>query len=100
MKPIKPNEVAKEKVSSIPDEVLEAFNELITENYSNGRATVMQDAVVDRIRAKMGDKAKDMFKKGWLDVEGVYEKAGWDVTYDKPGYNENYEANFRFARKR
>lgn len=100
MKPIKPNEVAEAKVNSIPDEVFEAFNELITENFSNGRAVVQQEDVAKRIRVKMGRKADGMFDKGWLDVEGVYEKAGWRVTYDKPGYNEDYEANFTFAKKR
>ena len=31
-----------------------------------------------------------------FDVEDIYEKAGWDVTYDTPGYNETYEPKFTF----
>jgi hypothetical protein len=38
-----------------------------------------------------------IFEKGLLDVETVYERAGWKVTYDKPAYNETYPATFRFV---
>jgi len=40
-----------------------------------------------------------MYDKGWMDVEDAYRKAGWDVDFDKPGYNETYEANFTFSKK-
>jgi hypothetical protein len=33
-----------------------------------------------------------------MDVEDVYQKAGWEVEFDKPGYNEDYEANFKFSK--
>jgi len=33
--PITPFEAAKNKLSSIPDEVIESFNELIWRNYAN-----------------------------------------------------------------
>jgi hypothetical protein len=39
-----------------------------------------------------------MYDKGWMDVEDVYQKAGWEVEFDKPGYNEDYEANFKFSK--
>jgi hypothetical protein len=34
-----------------------------------------------------------------MDFEPFYEKAGWKVVYDKPGYCESYAANFTFTRK-
>ena len=43
-------------------------------------------------------KRKEIYDKNWLDVEDVYESAGWKVEYDKPGYNENYEPTFTFSR--
>ena len=39
-------------------------------------------------------------KAGWLDVEGIYRKAGWDVEYDSPGYCEDYPATFKFRKKK
>lgn len=81
----------------IPEEVFEAFNELITEK----RGHVMQDDVVDRILSKMPDVTRDqLFERGWLDVEEAYRRKGWTVEYDKPGFNESYRASFTFAPRR
>ena len=30
----------------------------------------------------------------------LFEEAGWNVQYDKPGYNENYDAYFKFTEKK
>ncbi len=97
--PISPDEA--ESGEHIPAEVFEAFNELIRE----GRGTVRQRAAVERITQKMqakdpGFDSKEVYRKGWLDVEGAYRKKGWSVDYDKPGYNESYEAFFEFRRRR
>lgn len=43
--------------------------------------------------------ADEVFKKGWLNVEYLFRAAGWEVQYDKPGYNETYEAYFTFSKK-
>lgn len=34
-KPIRPNEAVKKRIESIPSEVVDAFNELIAQNYSS-----------------------------------------------------------------
>lgn len=47
-----------------------------------------------------GYQKQEILGNGWLDFEVVYEEAGWDVVYDKPGYNESYGANFTFKAKR
>lgn len=95
-KPITPDEVERGKY--IPPVVIEAFNELIAE----GGGRVLQKDVVARILAKAGGAitSEEIFKKGWLDVEGMYREAGWNVVYDKPAYCETYDANFTFTRKR
>jgi hypothetical protein len=98
VKPIKPNDVEKEKEKNIPDAVFEAFNELIAKNFFSGSAMVKTIEVVKLMKTK-GLDAQDIYNKGWLDVEGVYRKAGWHVTYDSPGYNENYDAYFVFRRR-
>jgi hypothetical protein len=97
-KPITPSEVAAKKQTGFPDQVLEAFNELIAKNFSGNSATVSQDEVV-KLMVKKGLKSYDIYDNNWLDVEGVYEKAGWKVVYDKPGYNEDYGAFFVFKKK-
>jgi hypothetical protein len=97
--PISPKEVASRKEASIPDEVFEVFNDLISQNWDGHRATVSQDDAVRQIAKKMGVSRGEAFNKGWLDVEDSYRKKGWKVEYDKPGYNESYSAFFVFKKK-
>jgi hypothetical protein len=98
--PIKPEDVDKLKQETIPEAVFEAFNLLIAVNINGGRATVLQGEVIARIMELMpeGTKKGDIYAKGWLNVEPIYRKAGWIVRYDKPSYNETYEASFEFVK--
>ena len=105
VKPISPKEIGSVKSKIFPPEVLEAVNELIAENYTNGRAEVDQKDLVERILLKMNGnvpsemrivKRREVFDKGWLNIEEIYREQGWQVSYDKPGYNEDYEAYFVF----
>lgn len=98
-KPISPKDVQSVKDSILPDVVFEVFNALIVENWNGTCASVKQDEAVERI-AKALDISRDAaFKHGYLDVESVYSKAGWKVKYDKPAYNESYDAYFVFSKK-
>lgn len=100
MPAIKPSEVGEAKEASIPDAVLEAFNEAIIESFADGCAIVRQRDVETRIARKTGYRHATIIENGWLNVEEIYRRAGWIVDYDKPGYNENYEAYFTFKKKR
>ena len=99
--PIRPEDVEGVRVAGIPEEVFAAFNELIVERIGGGNsAHFTQNDVVDRIVSKLGCPRAEVFDKKWLDVEGAFRKAGWVVEYDKPGFNESYDAYFVFRRKR
>ena len=97
VRPIRPEEIAGEKVKSLPDEVLSSFNELLIQNDRGGRTIVKQDDVI-AIMVNKGLDQDQIFKNGWLDVEDIYRKEGWKVEYDKPAYNEDYPARFIFSR--
>ena len=103
--PISPGQATQKKLDDIPEFVFDAFNEAISADLNmNGCATVMQGEVADSIvqhASKHGVivTRNDVFARKWLDVENHYRQAGWRVVYDKPAYNENYEANFRFSPK-
>lgn len=96
VKPIKPSEAVKEKKAKFPDAVLEAFNELIAKNLVGCSSVVKQKDVMKLMVAK-GLSCKEIYENGYLNVEDVYRKAGWRVVYDKPGYDENYDAFFEFT---
>lgn len=102
MKPISPDEVVNLKCNQIPDFVIEAFNKCIAENYLSNRSEFEQNRVIKEIlNLTPSDMYVDrdmIFKNKWLDVEDIYRDAGWTVRYDKPGYNESYEASFIFRK--
>jgi len=116
VEPLKPEDVVNAKKYQIPDEVFEAFNVLIAKNFYNYSAAFTQDEAVEEIlrnlRTSDLEILKDLkdrkdtslkrviFDNHWLDIEEIYRKAGWKVTYDKPAYNESYDANFDFEKKK
>lgn len=103
--PITPNEAKGRRKTAVPAQVLEAFNELIVEGLCNGSSTVSQKDAVARIQSKinatLGNEYtyQEICDRGWLNVEDIYRGSGWKVTYDKPGYNETYDATFEFKAK-
>lgn len=97
--PLSPKQLVSLKEKRIPDEVFEAFNELIAESWNGHSSNFTLRKVVTRIVDK-GIPRNEIFEKHYLDIEKIYEKKGWSVEYDQPGYNETYEANFTFSVKR
>lgn len=101
VKPITPSQVIKKKKDGIPDFVIEAFNTLIAKNFNGHSSTLRQEDVLQVILAASpeGTTSDKVFDEHWLDVEDIFRKAGWDVEYDKPAYNETYEPTFKFTPK-
>jgi hypothetical protein len=104
-KPIRPEEVVGEKRKSIPPIVIDVFNDYIAERWSGFSSSFKQKEVLAEVLKRMNAVRHDVqftddevFKKHWLDVEDIYREAGWDVKYDKPGYNEDYDASFEFCK--
>ncbi len=92
--PISPNQIQKK----IPDFVIEVVNQLLIKHFSNGRATIKQNEIIALLELR-GLNRQEIFTNHWLDIEELYQANGWKVTYDKPGYNESYEACFEFEVK-
>lgn len=99
--PIKPEEV---KCNQIPDQVIDVFNKLIVKNIRGSSAVVKQEEAVTAIIAQFELEGKavsrsEVYENGWLNVEQMYKEVGWAVSFDKPSYDESYEAYFRFSKK-
>ena len=99
-KPISPDQIVEAKRKTIPDAVIDSFNELIAEKWDGRAARVMQPDVVTLIKNKLDCDSDRVFDSHWLDVEDIYREIGWNVAYDKPGYDESFEAYFTFTKKR
>lgn len=100
VKPISPVEAENKHRGTIPDSIINAFNKLIIKHY---KPISKQDEVLDMVCGDpdSGMLTKDeIFDNHWLDIEDIYREQGWDVKYDKPAYNETYDAYFVFSVKK
>lgn len=95
VEPIRPDEI---RSRPIPDTVIEIFNRLIEQGWNGHRSVVNQRDAADRISTAMEIELGEVFARGLLDVEDTYRQAGWNVVYDKPGFNESYKPHFIFSK--
>ena len=99
VEPLKPADVVDAKESSMPDAVMDVWNTHIAKNFLNGKAHILQDAVIVDLMHALDVSRAQVFATGWLDIEDIFRAVGWRVDYDKPGYNEDYAASFTFTKK-
>jgi len=97
IKPISPDEAISGK--QIPDEVFSVVNQLLSEKFNGTSVTIKQDEIVKKL-VNRGFDRQQIFDRHWLDFEAAYQSAGWKVEYDKPGCGEDYDAYFRFSRRK
>ena len=95
--PLKPSEVRAAKVAALPEEVFTVVNRLIAEAWDGYAATVKQKDLVLALTSALGIDRAEVFRRKLCDFEEAYRLVGWDVEYDKPGYNESYDATFSFT---
>ena len=93
IKPITPQEAL--NYNHIPDEVMIIWNIFVAKAIK-GNGVIYQEDVINTITKETDYSRDDIFKCNLLDVEELYRKVGFEVTYDKPAYNETYEATFTF----
>lgn len=98
--PIKPSEVSDAKLEHTPVQIIQAFNEMITKNYSGGSARVLQNQVLDLALSKYSDRLRPDRNQllAWLNIEEVYRDAGWIVEYHSPDYTESFPPYFIFKK--
>ena len=95
--PLGPNELSSRHC---PDFVFEAVNFLIEEKWNGSLSSFNQNEVIDKIinLAPKAIERAEIFNKGWLNFEPAYEKKGWNVKFDKAGYNESYVSYWVFTK--
>jgi hypothetical protein len=100
-----------------PIEIIVAANNLITAEFKKKSATTTDYSVsvkvVDIVREyvkltteehlpdeMITSKQSELSNKGWLDIEKVFEDAGWEVKFHSPDYSESYRPYFTFTPKK
>lgn len=100
MKALSPAEVKKQQVADIPDFVIEAVNQMLLKKFDGRKAIIRQPDLVKLIcDNNQSVSEQDLYDNKWLDFESIFQKSGWKVKYDKPGYGEDYDAYFEFVKK-
>lgn len=105
MKAITPQEARASQAQgkAIPDFVLGIVNALIEKHYKkSGFAIELREITAEILKHEGLTDESQLPKdwKRWLDFEPVYRSQGWNVFYDKPGYNEDsYPSRFQFSVK-
>lgn len=100
VKPITPAEAMKQKRTEIPDEIIRVVNDMLVEKMSianpTSGITLFQKDIVGRAAEALDMTTSEIFARKWMDFEPIFRDAGWEVKYDKPAYNESYDAFFVF----
>lgn len=100
IKPITPAEAMKQKRTEIPDEIVQIVNDMLVQKLSianpTSGITLFQKDILDRAAEALDMTTSEIFARNWMDIEPIFRDAGWDVEYDKPAYNESYDAFFAF----
>ena len=101
VKPLAPSEVVEVRTKLFPDFVLETWNAVIAKNWSGRSSRIEQPDIINQLVTASPTLVSrgDVFANHWLDIEDTYRAEGWSVEYDKPGYNESYDAYFVFKKK-
>ncbi len=99
-KPIRPDEILDDLINIIPSVVIESVNKLLKEKYRGESVVITQDAIVNEIIANSNLTRNEISEKKYLDFEKLYNDNGWIVGYDKPAYDENYPATFKFTKRK
>lgn len=82
VKPISPSDIVSEKAKNIPDTVIQTFNTMITKYFSSGKATFGQEELIEYLVDNEVPK-ENIFKFNWLNVEPIFEAAGWEIKFEK-----------------
>lgn len=90
---IKPSEVSARKKQHIPDEVILAANALIALNWNGQKSKFTLCALKAEIQNLMRESK---IVDSWLDLETIYESAGWAVDFFKPAIDEVFDSYFEF----
>lgn len=100
--PIKPKDVQRLKKSQteIPNDIIQCFNEMIVAKWDGHKSHIKQNDMIEYILDHTTNYTRrGLFDNHYLDVEEFFSDNGWDVVYDKPGFNELYDAFWVFKEK-
>lgn len=84
----------------VHEEIIDTVNQLIKQNFNYvlKESTVKIKDIFSNLKEKnFHYSATEILERGWLDIERLYENAGWYVRYYSPSHNDVFEPYFYFS---
>jgi len=99
MSVITPDKIQMASRKKIPEHIIDSVSEMIAATWDGNRARFTQKDLMDLVLDKSETPTRhQIFEQKLFDFEYIFRREGWVVEYDKPGYNESYDATFTFAK--
>lgn len=101
VKPIKPSEIQDLKNAQIPEWVIECVNKIIVDKWNGRQAqfTLKEIMSMVMVAAPEGTTRNQIYDNHWMNFEDLYRREGWEVEFNKAGYNETFDDFFVFSKK-
>lgn len=100
---ITPAKALLKRVQMFPDEVIEVWNTLIAEKIATCAAgsymVITEPEVLGRLVNATGLSTQEIHRQGYLNIEPLYIRAGWEVIYDKADFTSSAPNVFKFRPK-
>ncbi len=93
--PAGPDDLPPAQKREIPPFVFDVVNKLLAEAEDREFIKLELYLVKQSILSNMPTD-EGPFHADWLDFEQAYRDAGWKVIYDRPPWNEDYDACYLF----
>ena len=102
IEPITPQELNESIGETFPVAVIASFNKLLKEKYRGNNAIIIKvNEAVNRILSLDDSLTRNIiFEKKYLDIESLYCKFGWSVTFNAPDRDENFDSYYVFTVKK
>lgn len=99
IKPVRPDEVFKQEETVIHPSMIRAINLLLT-RFNGQSVTITVDELVEQfMKFEPSYSRLALFDTHQLDFEGLYGEFGWNVVYERPARDENFEPYYTFKPK-
>lgn len=101
MPALNPAEARKKFAESVPESIINCWNDCIVKNLRQAGNSLVSECVFDDIKNAIlnlpNTSVKEAQDNGWFDLEPLFRDRGWTVKVDSPAYNESYPTTITFS---
>lgn len=96
--PFTPRKAREAKLGLFPNFVIESFNEIIARKLWANKVSFSEEEILNLISSKSGCSHAEIKKNGWLNVEPIFRRKGWNIIFDISGYG--IQPSFTFSKRK